>query len=270
MSRSPFRRRALSTLGCPDLSFEETLVLAERHGLTGVELRFLGGTSDIPAYLKQHYGTPQALRDRLQASPVAVIGFGTSFKLPQNTPADREALLAFVPWAEALGGASLRVFDGDATLGTPALAETEDTWKWWQERRRGEGWQTNLMIETHDVFLESTSLRRLVDRLPDCRILWDTHHTWRRGGEDPAATWQALRTHIVHIHVKDSVNRPSARHPYTYVLPGEGEFPLKALAEALSRDGYGGFVSLEWEKKWLPELPSLEVALETAARSNWW
>ena len=46
-----------------------------------------------------------------------------------------------------------------------------------------------------------------------------------------------------------------------YVLFGEGEFPAQECAQALLRDGYAGWFSLEWEKAWHPEIANPEIAL---------
>ena len=37
--------------------------------------------------------------------------------------------------------------------------------------------------------------------------------------------------------------------------------PLKAVVKRLQMDGYTGFYSFEWEKRWHPELPEPERAL---------
>jgi sugar phosphate isomerase/epimerase len=70
--------------------------------------------------------------------------------------------------------------------------------------------------------------------------------------------------------VKDSINRPSARHPYTYVLPGDGEMPATELFDVLAQGGFNGAVSLEWEKLWHPYLPSLREALQATVAQMWW
>ena len=75
---------------------------------------------------------------------------------------------------------------------------------------------------------------------------------------------------VVHVHVKDSVSRPSARHPYTYVLPGDGEFPAAPLFAELRAGGFDGPVSLEWERMWHPYLPPLDEALRVAGARGWW
>ncbi|MCU0794167.1 MAG: sugar phosphate isomerase/epimerase, partial [Opitutaceae bacterium] len=100
--------------------------------------------------------------------------------------------------------------------------------------------------------------------------LWDTHHTWKKGGEDPVATWRAVRHRTVHLHVKDSVSVPSSRHPFTYVTPGEGEFPMGPLIAELRAYPHTPPLSLEWERLWHPYLPPLDTALEAASARAWW
>ena len=63
---------------------------------------------------------------------------------------------------------------------------------------------------------------------------------------------------------------PSARHPYTYVLPGTGEMPTGEVLTLLRRDAFRGAVSLEWEKMWHPYLPDLSAALAAARELGWW
>jgi sugar phosphate isomerase/epimerase len=72
------------------------------------------------------------------------------------------------------------------------------------------------------------------------------------------------------VHIKDSTGLPSARHPYTYVIPGTGEMPLPEVMSVLRRDGYNGAISLEWEKMWHPYLPDLSEALGAASEQGWW
>jgi len=259
--------RAFSSLGCPELPLGEVVALAARHGIDAVELRSLAGTVDLPAYFTQKFGTPEGLR--AQRPAVRVVALDTSFKVIGSTPAARDALLQFVPWAEAIGAERIRVFDGGNTGDAAEIAEGAATMDWWRALRAERGWRADLMVETHDSLFTAARINAFVSRAPGTGILWDTHHTWRRGGEDPVATWRAIKPGVVHVHVKDSVSRPSARHDHTYVLPGDGDFPMAPLRSVL-RAEYGGFVSLEWEKLWHPYLPPLGAALTAAAERGWW
>lgn len=262
--------RGLSSLGCHELNLVETLALAARNDIGAVELRSLGGDLDLPSWLAKEYGAPVDLARAWPVGAARLVGLNTSFKLGKNDEASRADLLGFVPWAEALGVPWLRVFDGCASTDEADLRAAADTLAWWRDLRREKGWRTDFMIETHDALVTAPNLLRLMELAPGAAILWDTHHTWKKGGEDPVATWSAIRDHVVHVHVKDSISRPSARHNFTYVLPGDGEFRLRPVLDVLERDGYTGVVSLEWERQWHPYLPPLEVALRVADERGWW
>lgn len=261
--------RGFSSLGCPQATLEQAFALAEKHRLQFIELRTLGGTTDLPVYFSGHYRTPAGLAAAAAGTPVRIGAFGASMKLIDNTEADREALLAWVPWAEAAGVRWIRIFDGGKEADAAEVARAEATLAWWQSLRRDRGWRVDLMVETHDALTSTPAIQRLLSATPYVHILWDTHHTWKKGGEDPVDTWRALHEHIVHIHIKDSIPVPSARHPFTYVLPGDGKFPAAALLRVL-RSEYTGGLSLEWEKQWHPYLPELGEALTVAADRGWW
>lgn len=262
--------RAFSSLGCPEFNLDQTLALAAKHRIDAVELRALGGTVELPAYFIQHFGTPEVLAERVQASGVKVAAFDASLRLIGGTPNERQQLVAFGRWAEALGVKWLRVFDGGKTGDAAEREEALQTLAWWQGVRRERDWQVNVMIETHDSLFNAAAILRFLEAAPGTAILWDSHHTWRKGGEEPLETWRAIRSHVVHVHVKDSVGLPSAKHPFTYVLPGTGEFPITPLMAALRADQFAGPVSLEWEKHWHPYLLPLDEALTAADARGWW
>jgi sugar phosphate isomerase/epimerase len=261
--------RGFSTLGCPELSLDEAFALARAHRLDCVELRALAGTIELPAYFKEKYVTPVAFAERLRASDVRVAALDTSLRLIGGSDEDREALLRFVPWAEAAGIARLRVFDGGKTGDEAELAEAAAAMAWWRELRAQNGWRVDLMVETHDSLFTAAAIGRFLALAPGAGILWDTHHTWKRGGEDPLVTWRAIRDAVVHVHVKDSVSKPSEKHPFTYVLPGDGEFPMAPLRAAFA-EGFSGTVSVEWERMWHPYLAPLDDVLRAAGERAWW
>lgn len=262
-------RRSISTLGCPDHSLDQVLTLAWSHALDAVELRALAGTINLPAVLATAYGTPAGFAARMKDAPVPIVSLDTSLKLAGNTPANRADFLRFLPWAEAAGIPWLRVFDGGKAADPATHRAMADTVGWWRAEKKTHGWKTNIMVETHDALGTTPAIRQFLALAPDTAILWDTQHTWRNGGEDPVATWRAIGPHVVHIHVKDSVSRPSAQHPFSYVPPGEGEFPMAPLREVLQAE-FTGALSLEWEKLWHPYLAPLDDALAAAWKNHWW
>jgi sugar phosphate isomerase/epimerase len=261
--------RSISTLGCPELSLEQTLQLARRHQLDAVELRALKSSIDLPAVFNAAYGSPAALAERMSGSDVRIVALDTSLRLAANTSADRDDFLRFVPWAEALGVPWLRVFDGGHAANAETLQAMAETVSWWRTLKQEQGWRSDIMVETHDALFTTAAIQQFIIHSPGTAILWDSQHTWRNGKEDPVDTWRAIARHVGHVHVKDSVSQPRNNHPFTYVLPGEGEFPMASLRAILQAEFYGT-VSLEWEKLWHPYLSPIENALTAASERRWW
>lgn len=262
--------RAISTLGCAEFTLPQIAALTREYSLDTVELRGVAGLLDLPAHFSAAYCSPLNLVTEVRRLGLRIVSLDTSFKLADANEADRATLLAYVPWADALGVRWLRVFDGGSPEDSTTQRRALETLMWWRRERRAHGWSCDLLLETHDALFTAEAINRFTNAAGGTAILWDSHHTWKRGGEDPVATWRAIQSQVVHIHVKDSVSRPSAKHPYTYVLPGEGEFPAGALFPTLRADNYAGVVSLEWERHWHPEIAPLADALTSAAKYNWW
>ena len=66
---------------------------------------------------------------------------------------------------------------------------------------------------------------------------------------------------IAHVHVKDATRTDPEGTTWQLVLLGEGEVPVAEQLRVLRQRGYEGYISVEWEKKWHPEIPEPEVAL---------
>lgn len=266
-------RWGIASLGAPQLHLEEILALAARYGLKQVELRTLGGMLDLPAYFTQRYGDPEGLRQALARDPsgIEVTVLSTGFHLTKAGETERQGLLDFVPWAVALGANWMRVFGGGQwgpRLEESALDHAVENVAWWRQERAKGGWNVDLLVETHDSLSGCEPMLRLQAKLGDqpLDILWDTHHTWRMGGEDPLETWEKLRPYTRQLHVKDSVGTAAS---YQYVPCGEGDMPALPILTKIAAEGFAGGVTLEWEKQWHPGLPPLEVALDAGRKNGW-
>lgn len=95
-------------------------------------------------------------------------------------------------------------------------------------------------------------------------LLWDAHHTYVEGHEQPEDTFRRLGRFIHHVHLKDSLPSGGGRR---YVLTGEGDIPVRRQVELLAGSGYRGAVSFEWEKRWEPEIEEPEIAIPQFART---
>ncbi len=267
-------KTCFSSLGCPELDLAGALALAGRYDADCLELRSLENRVDLPAYLGALPGGLDAVRRALGALKGGVPVLGTSFKLVGDNEAGRAALVEFAGLAEQIGTPYLRIFGG-GKWGTPVseadYVQASEFLNWWQQERGRQGWNVDVLIETHDAFSASPPLLRLFDLLGrPVGIIWDSHHTWKLGGESPFESWSQLGDFIRHVHIKDSVSKPSARHPYTYVLPGTGEMPAREVLRILQDNAFTGAVALEWEKMWHPYLPDLAEALAACRDQGWW
>jgi sugar phosphate isomerase/epimerase len=117
-------------------------------------------------------------------------------------------------------------------------------------------------IETHDSFSASSVVAELLAMVQSKWVgaLWDSHHPYRMG-ERPAEVYKHIGPRVLHVQVKDA--RLSAAHKggWQLVPLGEGEVPVQEIIGLLAAGGYGGYISVEWEKYWHPEIEEPEIAL---------
>lgn len=95
---------------------------------------------------------------------------------------------------------------------------------------------------------------RLVEEIPGLKLIFDTGnpvfqkdrskaepYPW----QNPFEFWQAVRDHVVHIHIKDCEFPVSADVEPEYTMPGEGKAMLREiLTDAFAR-GYDGYIAIE-------------------------
>ncbi|HWQ58121.1 MAG TPA: AMP-binding protein, partial [Clostridia bacterium] len=117
-----------------------------------------------------------------------------------------------------------------------------------------------LLVETAGAFSDTAKLQMFLTRFSsDClAALWDLHHPYFDHGEAPETSIRNLGAYVKHVHVKDSAAEGEKR---AFRLPGEGELPMAELMNALASINYDGFISLEWDPLWMPELDDMESVL---------
>ncbi|XHR27940.1 MAG: sugar phosphate isomerase/epimerase family protein [Chthoniobacteraceae bacterium] len=254
-----------STLGCPQDNVATLCERARRFGISTVEIRSLEGHVDYPGFLAEH---PEALahaRERLQRARLAVAALGASFDLLGSSLADIPHLVETCRVADALGSPYVRIFGGgvERQVMTPKdLCYAADLYRQADAARADSGAECQLLVETHGALVDTATLSDFIAHAGQgILFLWDTHHTWRLGGDALAKTFALIGRNVRHLHCRDSIS--TGGEGYRLVFPGEGEFPYGDLLELLcSPEGKGLTLSLEWEKQWHPELPPLDEALE--------
>jgi fatty-acyl-CoA synthase len=233
------------------------LEAVREYGYGGLELRLLGGEPiDV---LSLDAGTRRGVGTTLARAAIPLVCLDTSIELAQ--PFDRE-LPAAIELASEWGAPAVRVFGG-------ASGELDDI-----ARRlelvlgRAEELGVTIALETHDSFASAVRVGELLQLVgsPSFGTIWDVHHPYRFG-EAPADVLRALGARVHLVHLKDARRRDDE---WELVALGEGEVPVRESLAALRAAGYDGWLTLEWEKRWHPELAEPEVALprerETLAR----
>ena len=233
-------------------------------GYAGIELRGIQMQMDLTR-LPEFTGTRIAeSRKDVEALGLTISDLGASARMHESDPKVRAAQLdegrRFVDLASQLGVRYVRVFGDKIPPGevkADVTARVVDGLRTLGEHARGSG--VTIIIESHGDFTDSATLQDLLQRsaMDTVALLWDAHHTFVAGKEQPAATFAALGKYVRHTHLKDS--RPAGAER-RYVLTGTGEVPVRETVAVLSRAGYRGFYGFEWEKGWHPEIEEPEVA----------
>lgn len=257
---------AYSSLACPQWTIEEAIEAAVRYGYDAIEWRMADGeiiTSE----------TPEPVRRRLRTVPaahnIAIACLDTSCRMVQPSAQERVKVIEeaqhMIDLAAELGAPFVRVFGGALPEGTMRSAIIEPTAEVLHAiGTYGAEHNVTVTLETHDAWSSSTDVLTLIQAvsLPTVKVLWDIHHTYRMG-EAPTQSVATLGSAIAYVHIKDG--RPTTTTKgWELCLLNEGVVPLREACSALKKSSYDGFLSLEWEKKWHPEIAEPEIALPQA------
>lgn len=257
-----------TSLACPGWSIEEAVSAAERYGYAAIEWRLADGAIIGP---DASVDVRRRLREVPATHGIEVACLDSSCQAVQVDAQERAATIEagrrMLDIAAEIDAPFLRVFGGEvpvhinrASVFDSAAEVLYALGSYGTERG------VTVLLETHDAWTNSADVQALLQAvaLPACKVLWDTHHTYRFG-EAPARTLAVLGDTFAYAHVKDSRLSVSDAGAWTYCLLGEGDVPLREICDTLKKSGYTGYLSLEWEKKWHPEIAEPEIALPQAA-----
>lgn len=258
---------AFSTLGCPAWSWREVLDFAAAHQYAAVELRGLAGEMDLTRRPEFAPGRIADTRRDLAGHALRVACVGSSATMHLAEGPAREAQLdegrRYIDLAHALGAPNVRVFGNNWVPGEPreaTLARVAAGLRALGAHARDSG--VTVLLESHGDFTDSATLLEVMRRTdaPGVAILWDAHHTFVSGHEDPADTARQIMPYVRHVHLKDSVPVAGSATDRHYVLTGTGTVPVRQQFAALAAHRYRGVYGFEWEKRWHPEIEAPEVA----------
>ncbi len=252
-----------STLGCPGWEWNKILDFAQGHDFAAIELRGLQGNMDLPTRPEFQPSRLAQSKREVAAHHLKIACVSSSAHLHDADPEKRRQQIAdaqrFIDLAATLGAPYVRVFGNN--IEGPKEQVVERVASGLQElgvyaSDRG----VTVILESHGDFTDSPTLSEILTKAdsPHVALLWDAHHTFVEGKEQPEFTVQKLGKWIRHTHLKDSVPTANGRR---YVLTGRGDVPVRRQVEALQAFGYTGCYTFEWEKVWHPDLEEPEIAI---------
>lgn len=246
---------SFSTLGCPEYDWSDIYSVAKDFGFDGIEMRGLGD-----AIFSVH---AQPFREDQLAKTVAklkkmhleipCLSTGSALKYADREEETIAEIKEYIDLAEKLGTPYIRIL---ADLKAEQTGQVDDEQVYQALMKLvpyAEAHGVTLLVETNGVYADTARLRDLLDRVGSDAVaaLWDLHHPYRFMGERPGQTVQNLGAYIKYTHIKDSVIKDGQ---VVYRLLGEGDLPIDEIMLALRSINYEGYISLEWLRRYAPDL----------------
>jgi|BEDMetMinimDraft_2_1075160.scaffolds.fasta_scaffold05441_2 sugar phosphate isomerase/epimerase len=246
---------AFTTLAYPNLKLIEVVERVKGFGFDGVELR----VADDGVHVKPSYPVPKEVKEILREVKLSDLAGYARFSSPDQEEGRRNAdlLRTLISMAAELGAPGIRVYAGvfkdDAQSATSRVAKALNAAADFAEKNG-----VKIMIETHDDVAKLENLMLLLGKLDErIKLVYDPANMIA-AGERHDEVFPKIRGRIAHVHIKDFVVKEGKR---VYCRPGEGIVPIPEILRSLKGIGFTGYVSVEWEKMWHPELEDSDVIL---------
>ena len=248
---------SFSTKGWHDNSFEEFCDIANNMGFSGIEIHNIRNSmftsSDGAFYDYTAASTVRRLNDMKLSIPCidAICDSGTK----EEREAALEEVTKCIRIASALGipCVRLKVYGTDIEKTCAALKEFLNEIIGFARSS-----EVTVLLETSGIFSNTALLRDILNEYADESVaaLWDMYSTFFIGGETAEQTITNLGAYVRHAHIKDAIKNDEGTE---YCLMGEGDLPIDEMILALRSVNYNGFVSLEWNPDWCPEIDDMEI-----------
>jgi sugar phosphate isomerase/epimerase len=250
---------AFSTLAFTDATIEQACSLGSSLGYAGVELRLIDGKlfdSSMSAADRTR------VKQTVTAARLPIVSVGSSVILTSEGPGPE--LHRMLEVTNEWESPYIRVYGGPLSE-DPGIRQNqmESAAKVLEEAISvAERLGVIMLLETHDSFSASKVAAELLDKVPSKWVgaIWDTHHPHRMG-ETPAEVYENIGARTYHVHIKDAVRSASHKGGWQLVPLGEGEVPVREALRLLADGGYKGYLTVEWEKYWHPDIEKAEIAL---------
>jgi sugar phosphate isomerase/epimerase len=251
-----------STISCPTWDFDTIVARAKEYGYDGVEVRGFLNESVLTA--ANVFLTDAAkVRRTFEDAGIEICCLASSIAMTQHRRTDKRLagdLKMFVDTAREVGCAMVKIFDTQVKPGQ-SRASTGVIFGDWLLPLADYAAERDIVIVVENAlsFRAAKEMWAIVDRLnhPSIGVCWDVFNA-SMIGETPWQSVPVLNNRILYTQVKDAKLGALGA---TYTKLGEGDVPVRKFLTRLRGVGYTGYVTLEWEKAWLPNLAEPEEIL---------
>lgn len=269
---------AFSTIACPEWTLPRVARFAAESGYRGVELRTFGHASSTLA-CDPALTAASKVRGIFKDHGVEIccLATGVSFDEPVSPPLigrvisdnDRSIRLAksAIDLATQIECPMVRVFGfqlPDSESVKAGTARVIERIALAADGARNVG--VTVALENGGSFPTAASVRSILDDVasPMLKAAYSVPAAWLEG-ESPEQGLRTLASDVLIVKLRD--RRPAAANQkHRFCLPGEGEIPCQAAVRELAQSGSRAWISIEWDRLWMPELDAPERVLPEAAR----
>jgi sugar phosphate isomerase/epimerase len=253
---------AFSTVACPNWDFETIAARAKEYGYDGVEVRgFLN--ENILSASNVFLTDPGKLKSLFASHHLEISCLSSSIAMTGKSSTDRkltEDAKKFIDTAAAIDCGMVKIFDTQVRPGQSRAVAGMALAQWLTPvgdyaADRG----VCVLVENALSFRSAKEMWLIMEQCghPSIGCCWDVGNA-AMIGERPALSVPTLNSRIDYVQVKDAKLGPLGAN---FCKLGEGDMQVEKLLIRLRGIGYRGWVSLEWEKAWLPGLAEPEEIL---------
>ncbi len=242
-------KRAFSTLCCINYNAEEIIELAKKNNLA-VELRV--DDKNIDSFFGK--------KELFEKAEVEIIDIAASIFVIGEDIAP--GAYKYIDLASDLNVKGVRIFAGkspqtfqeEIISDIPAIIKGVTKLCDYAKEKNVEIW-----LETHSELSTGKLCKTVLEgvKADNLKVIWDVLHSIEYK-EDIFDTIKYLGDKIVHVHFKDAVPPEDMNMcQYVHTDLGTGIMPFEEVISSLKAMDFDGYLSLEWESPWRPEIREL-------------
>lgn len=249
------------TLAFPGFKAEDVVSASARIGFDGVDIRT---RQDGHIYIDATKDYRKELLDLAKSHSIcfygiySYLGEGMASTEDSLMKSELKRLEAHIDLAVDLGATHVRIFDGGNERAEKNLVRFIESCKAGCLRARDKG--VYIGIETHgNLAWDGESCRRIISETgsESLKIIFDPANIYCYG-LNPIVEAEKIKEDILSVQFKDFVK---LNHKTKYVLLGDGQVPVSEIIDFLKKEKFDGYIVVEYEKWWHPELPDPLVGL---------